>query len=301
MKRTVIRGLFFVWGSMTLAACQRLPFGQKEAEGPVVARVGDYTITLGDLKGRLQETPSAYQQYIASADGRRQFLNLLIREKALLSEAKRLGIPRDAAYQNAVEKFKVEWRRRLKEYEETLQVESALRRLRSTELAVTDAEVEKYYANHRADYDRPVEVSAAHILLGSEEDAQTALKRLQAGDSFESVAKTMSKDPATAVRGGKLTPFRRGTLVPEFEDAAFQLKVGRTSGIVKSQFGFHIIKKLGEKMLPARPFADIKEDIRQKLERDKFNQWVAAKQAALGVKVDEQAMAQLSPEEPTKP
>ena len=59
----------------------------------------------------------------------------------------------------------------------------------------------------------------------------------------------MSKDPATAVRGGKLAPFRRGTLVPEFEDAAFALKTGEVSGIVKSQFGFHIIKKLGEKAI----------------------------------------------------
>ena len=53
--------------------------------------------------------------------------------------------------------------------------------------------------------------------------------------------------------------------------------------------------------MPARSAAEIKEDIRAKLERDKFNQWVAAKQAVLGVKVDEQAMSLLSAEEPPKP
>ena len=295
MKLKTIRGLFFVLAGLGLAACRQAGSG-----GPVVARVGSDTITLNDLKSRLEEAPSAYQQYVASADGRRQFLNLLVRERVLLSAARDFGIPRDPAYKAAVQKFKAEWGRRLREYEETLQVESALRRLRSKDLAVTDSEVEKYYNEHRADYERPVQVLASHILVNTEAEALAAQARLKAGESFEKVARALSKDPATAVRGGKLAPFQRGTLVPEFEDAAFRLKVGEASGIVKTQFGFHIIKKLGEKMLPPRTLADAKEEIRAKLERDKFNQWVAAKQAMLGVKVDEQAMSQLSPEEPPK-
>ncbi len=92
MKQTGIRGLFFVLaglGLVVFSACK-----QAEPTGPVVAQVGSEKVTLDDLKARLQETPAAYQQYIASAEGRRQFLNLLIREKVLLSEAKTLGIPR---------------------------------------------------------------------------------------------------------------------------------------------------------------------------------------------------------------
>jgi len=293
MKLTDVRGLFFVLAGLGLAACRQAGSG-----GPVVARVGTEQITLDDLKARLQETPSAYQQYVASADGRRQFLELLIREKVLLSEARSLGIPRDPAYKAAVQKFKAEWDRRLKEYKETLQVESALRRLRTKDLAATDTEVEKYYNEHRADYEKPVQVQARHILVNTEPEAQAALARLKAGESFEKVARSVSKDPATAVRGGKLAPFRRGTLVPEFEDAAFRLKVGETSGIVKTQFGFHIIRKLGEEMLPPRTLSDAKEEIRAKLERDKFNQWAAAKQAGLGVHVDEQVMSQLTVGEP---
>ena len=289
------RGLFFVLAGFGLAACR--PAGSK---GPVVARVGGEKITLEDLKSRLQEAPSAYQQYVASADGRRQFLNLLIREKVLLAEAKSLGIPRDPAYKLALQKFETEWNRRLKEYKETLQIESALRRLRTTALAATDSDVEAYYRAHSADYARPLEISASHILVNTEPEAEAALDRLKAGEPFDKVARALSKDPATAVRGGKLAPFRRGTLVPEFEDAAFPLKIGEVSGIVKTQFGFHIIRKLGEKMLPARTLADVKEEIRAKIERDKFNQWVTARQTALGVHVDEQAMSQLSLEEPSK-
>ena len=299
MKLTVLRGLFFVLAGLAfwtvVPACRKAG-----SSGPVVAQVGSYTITLDDLKSRLQEAPAAYQQYVASEDGRRQFLNLLIREKVLLSEAKSLGIPQEPSYKAAVAKFKVEWTRRLKDYEETLQVESTLRRLRTKDLAATDADVEKYYTEHLSEYRSPVEVAVSHILVNSPQEAEAALARLKAGESFEKVTRAMSKDPATAVRGGKLTPFRRGALVPEFEDAAFPLKVGETSGIVKTQFGFHIIKKLSEKHLAPQSLADVKEEIRSKLERDKFNQWVTTRQSALGVKVNDQAMSLLSAEEPPK-
>src|SRR5256885_5037022 len=171
MKQTVISGLFFVLAGIGLSTCQRAP------QSSVVARVGSSSITLDELKARLRETPAAYRQYAASPDGRRQFLNLLIREKLLLAEAKKLGIPQDPAYQQAIAKFKEEWTRRLQEYQDTLQVESALRRLRTKDLAATDTEVDKYYEDHRADYEHPIEVSASHILLGSEADAQRALDR----------------------------------------------------------------------------------------------------------------------------
>jgi len=299
-KQTGISGLFFVLaglgGTLLTPACRQL-----DSNSPTVAQVGSEKISLDDLKGRLEETPAAYQQYITSPEGRRQFLNLMIREKVLLAEAKRLGISKDPAYRKAVEKYKADGKRRQREYEETLQVESALRRLRTQDLAVPDSEVTRYYEDHQESYDKPVEVLASHILLSSQEDADLALARLNKGEPFERVAREMSKDPATAVRGGKLTPFHRGTLVPEFEEAAFKLKVGQTSGVVKSQFGFHIIRKLGEKQLPARSPGDAKEEIRAMLERDKFNQWAAAKQSVLGVKVDDQAMMRLSLEESPKP
>src|ERR1035441_10452464 len=150
MKLTGTRGLFFVLagtGLLTaLSACRRSP------ADPVAAQVGNFQITGDDLQARLREAPAAYQQYVATAEGRRQFLDLLIREKVLLSEAKSLGIARDPAYKTAIDKFKTEWTRRLREYEETLQVESALRHLRANELAVTDGDVEKYYNDQRADF-----------------------------------------------------------------------------------------------------------------------------------------------------
>src|ERR1019366_1106416 len=206
MKLTGTRGLFFVLAGVGLLtatpACRR-----SDRSDPVAARVGNLKITVEDLRARLRETPAAYQQYVATAEGRRQFLDLLIREKVLLAEAQSLGISRDPSYRTAVDKFKAEWMRRLREYEDTLQVESTLRRLRAKELAATDSDVEKYYTEHRADFEKPLEIQTSHILLASEAAAQTALARLAAGDSFEQVARALSRDPATAVHGGKMDPF----------------------------------------------------------------------------------------------
>jgi peptidyl-prolyl cis-trans isomerase C len=294
MFKSVGRWGGVVAAGLVLTACQK-------HEGPVVARVGPYTITLADLKSRMQDTPAEYQQYLTTAEGRRQYLNLMIREKTVMAEAERLQVRRDPAYRKAVAKFKADWSRRLQDYQDTLLIDSTLRRLRSKELAATDVEVQKYYDAHRAEYDHPVVLAASHILLNSENDARDALARLKAHEPFDRVAREMSKDPATAAGGGKLDPFPRGKLPAEFEEAAFKLKTGEISGIVKTQFGFHIIKKTGQKLLPARRWADVQPEIRAKLEREKFNQWVTAKESLLTVKVDEPALSLLSLEESPKP
>ena len=81
-------------------------------------------------------------------------------------------------------KFKEDAARRLKEYEETLEVESALRQLRAKDLAASDTDVDKYYADHREEYDHPLELSASHILLSSQAEAEAAMGRLKSGRIF---------------------------------------------------------------------------------------------------------------------
>lgn len=286
------RSVYVFVFSILLASCV------KHSQSPVVATVGSHKITLEDMQNRMRQTPESYQQYVVSPEGRRQFLNLIIREKVLLDYAQNAGIGRDSAYKEAVKRFKDQWETRLKEYQETLMIESALRKLRSKDLAASDADVQAYYDSHKEEFDKPVEIFASHILVSTEPTAQEVLKRLQGGESFEKLARELSKDPVTAARGGKLTPFRRGMLVPEFEEVAFRLKDGETSGIVKTQFGFHIIRKTGQNSFKPRSFADAKEEIRTRLERDKFDQWVKTKQALLSVSVDDKAMALLSQEPP---
>ncbi len=122
-------------------------------------------------------------------------------------------------------------------------------------MKVSRREVEAFYKMYKDSLPvRPATVDISHILMQvkpSEEaqmkayqKAEMILKELKAGADFAQLAKKYSDDPASAKRGGDLGWTKRGDLVPEFENVAFKLKDGEISGIVQTQFGFHIIQLL---------------------------------------------------------
>ena len=86
-------------------------------------------------------------------------------------------------------------------------------------------------------------VHCAHILVKTEKEVNQVLERLKKGDKFSTIAKDVSICPSKK-RGGDLGTFGRGQMVKEFETAAFALDKGQISGIVKTQFGYHIIRRL---------------------------------------------------------
>jgi peptidyl-prolyl cis-trans isomerase C len=86
-------------------------------------------------------------------------------------------------------------------------------------------------------------VHCAHILVKTEKEVNKVLDRLKKGEKFSAIAKDVSLCPSKK-RGGDLGTFGRGQMVKEFETAAFALDKGQISGIVKTQFGYHIIKRL---------------------------------------------------------
>ncbi len=89
----------------------------------------------------------------------------------------------------------------------------------------------------------PNKVHCAHILVRSESEAKLVLERLKKGEKFANIAKIVSRCPS-GKRGGDLGTFTRGKMVREFEKAAFALKKGEVTGVVKTKFGYHIIKRL---------------------------------------------------------
>jgi len=89
----------------------------------------------------------------------------------------------------------------------------------------------------------PNSVHCAHILVTTEQEAKTVVQRLDGGEKFANIAREMSRCPS-GKRGGDLGTFSRGKMVKEFENAAFSLQKEQISPIVKTQFGYHIIKRL---------------------------------------------------------
>ena len=86
-------------------------------------------------------------------------------------------------------------------------------------------------------------IQCAHILVITKKEAESVLNRIKQGEDFAKIAKRVSRCPSSK-KGGNLGKFGKGKMVKEFEDAAFALQKGEISPIVKTQFGYHIIKRL---------------------------------------------------------
>ncbi|MGS0679742.1 SurA N-terminal domain-containing protein [Shewanella sp. 125m-7] len=138
----------------------------------------------------------------------------------------------------------------------------------AADVTVTDADAQAYYDEHKAQYTQAEKRLAAHILvqLGDDDSAAKAkaeaiYKQLQDGADFAEIAKTESEDTFSGEQGGQLDWFEAGVMEPEFDQALFALNKGEYSNVVKTNFGYHIIKALDIQPGAQAPFADVKEKI----------------------------------------
>jgi peptidyl-prolyl cis-trans isomerase D len=139
-------------------------------------------------------------------------------------------------------------------------------------VVIPPADVERAYNNGIDQYTTPEQVRASHVLLKTEgkddatvkATAEDVLKQAQAGADFAELAKKHSEDDS-AKNGGDLDYFARGRMVPEFDQVAFELQPGQISGLVKSQYGYHIIKVLDKKAAATRALADVRSQITDQL------------------------------------
>jgi peptidyl-prolyl cis-trans isomerase D len=138
----------------------------------------------------------------------------------------------------------------------------------------TDAEVQDFYTRNIGQYTTPAQVRASHILFqtaGKDEatvrtQAEAVLAQAKApGADFAALARRHSEDASNKDQGGDLSYFGRGRMVPEFEAAAFAMKPGEVSNLVKTQFGFHIIKVAETQPEVVRPVAEVRDEIADQL------------------------------------
>jgi len=149
-------------------------------------------------------------------------------------------------------------------------------------IEVKDEDVKKYYDERQSEFGTAEQRQAAHILITVAADAPQAdkdaakakaeglLKQIRQNPAqFAELAKANSQDPGSAMNGGDLGWFARGMMVKSFDDATFALKSGEISGVVQSDFGYHIIKLTGIKPSQVMPFAEVKDRIVSKLRQQK--------------------------------
>lgn len=141
---------------------------------------------------------------------------------------------------------------------------------------VTDREIERYYNRNIYLYETPEQVGASHILFKTadkdEEEArrqaEDVLAQIRSGADFAEMAKQHSED-TSAEQGGSLGLFGRGEMVPEFEQAAFSLNEGEISDLVRTDYGFHIIKVTERQAPIMRPLDSVRDEIRNILAQEK--------------------------------
>jgi peptidyl-prolyl cis-trans isomerase D len=151
-------------------------------------------------------------------------------------------------------------------------------------ITVAPADIEAAYNSSIDQYTTPEQIRASHILFsttGKNEDevrarAEDVLKQARAGADFAELARKYSDDEATAKLGGDLDYFSRGRMVPEFDAAAFNLKVGQISDLVKTQYGFHIIKVTDRKAATVKPLDEVKDQITDQLTLERAQAQAAA-------------------------
>ena len=146
----------------------------------------------------------------------------------------------------------------------------------AAQLAVTDAEIKTWYDGHKDRYLVPEERRASHILIGTEKlgkdkakaKADELLAEIRKNPAaFGDLAKKNSDDPGSASKGGDLGFFGRGAMVKVFEDTTMSLKEGEISGVVESDFGFHIIKLTGIHAAKEKPLAEVRGEIEAELKK----------------------------------
>ncbi len=264
--------------------------------GPV-ARVNGVEIGAAALNQELTKITQGGARNIPEdrlAKIRQNIVNRLVEEELIRQEVERQGVQVtkeevDAEFERYKGRFKSEeqfnnflkhGRTSVEEIRARLARSAALNKLLTKlgQLAVSDEDIQKAYESGIKMYTEPEQVHAQHILIKVAENAPAdqveaakkkaaeAMKRLKKGEDFAAVAKEMSDDAVSREKGGDLGFFRRGVMVPKFEEVAFALKPGEmTKEPVRTPFGFHVIKVLDRKAERVKPLDEVRAQITESL------------------------------------
>ena len=252
-----------------------------------VATVNGQSIPIADLQAQFDAVKAQYPQMVQGAGSatqvaqlKKQLLDSMIDQILVAQAAKDMGVtvsdadvqkqfdqirkqfPTDAAYQAALTKFKTTEAKLKEQIRQQLLTQAVTAKLGS-QTQVTDAQIKAYYDKNKAMFQDSAGKRVAHILVTNKAKADALLKQALAGGDFAALAKANSTDKVSAASGGDLgwptTPF-----VPEFQAAINKLtKIGQISPVVKTTYGYHIIKLEEQRSARTKPLSEVKDQIKQ--------------------------------------
>ncbi len=290
--------LAFIASSVLLAQAPAPPLTPAAANSDpnrVVLTIGTEKITASEYDDIVGSLPQQYQAYARGA-GKRAFAEQLIQLKLLAAQAEKQKLDQDPKIQKQM----------------AFQRQDLLARVMfqsiQDSVKIDDAAIQKYYDEHKTDYEV---VKARHILIRmkgapapatpgkpelTEDEAKAKAgdirKRLLAGEDFATIAKAESDDKASGAQGGDLPEFKRGAMVPPFEQAAFAAKVGEVTEPVKTPFGYHLILVQSHAL---KPLADVRPDIEAKLKPELARKQVEAMRSGVKVEIDDSFFGPATP------
>ncbi len=248
--------------------------------GKTLATFGGMKITEDEFVRKASSLPKQLRQ--AALRNKREFLEDMANEHYLLKEAERLKIDTQPEIKSLIAAAR-----------HKILIAKLVNMEIDKKVTLTPEEVRDYYDAHQEDFMTPLLFRAQHILVKSEEEAKAVQAELAAGADFEELARAKSID-GTAIRGGDLGFFQKGQFFPEFEQAIFTMKKGETGPILKTQFGYHIIRLTDRAEPRLRDFKAVRQHVEERIINEKrsaaFKAYVAKLKGNTKMTIDDKAL-----------
>ncbi|MBQ4529235.1 MAG: peptidylprolyl isomerase [Lachnospiraceae bacterium] len=222
----------------------------------VLAVVDGKEITDNDLNRIVERYPTEKKIYFETMQGREHLLEQKVAFTILGKYATENNIDKSEAFIN-----------KIKDISEQILTQMVMEEL-FHEINVTEEQVKEYFENNQEKFMQEETVNVKHILIEEETQAEEVLQKIKNGElEFEKAAELYSICPSKE-RGGELGYFKRGMMVKEFEEAAFQLPLNEISSLVKTQYGYHILIVIDKTPRKLMDFEEVKENLTAQLKAE---------------------------------
>ena len=255
----------------------------------VLVKVGNESITRGDVQRRLDELPEQYRANYSTPEGRQQLLDRMVEEKVWMQGAKKAGVEGRPQVQ-----------RQLEQQRRDFVIRTYLNEVMAQNPAPSDSVIRAYYDDHLADYKMPGTATLRHIQTKSEGDAKRVLGYLKQKQDWDKLCAKYSTDTLTRANGGQLGAVtKEGAFAsigrqPALAESAFALGEGRTGGPWKTDRGWHVVQVQALRPESVRPFDQVRPVIARQLSatssQDYYKNQLDGMKKKLGVTADSAAI-----------